>query len=85
MENKEDILATIEIDLKKVAWSSLIQTVLLSIIGLLFYGWLYDGFQITFSFLDFLLVCRRLCTYLSVLHECFLSNWVLVIRKSSLA
>ncbi|WP_192797412.1 DUF3267 domain-containing protein [Psychrobacillus glaciei] len=70
MQNKEDILSIIEIDLKKVAWSSLLMTVLLSILGLLFYAWLYDGFAITFSFVDFLLFFIGY-VLLIVLHEAF--------------
>ncbi|WP_391206012.1 DUF3267 domain-containing protein [Psychrobacillus sp. L4] len=70
MQNKEDILSIIEIDLKKVAWSSLLMTVLLSILGLLFYGWLYDGFAITLSFVDFLLFFIGYAL-LIVLHEIF--------------
>lgn len=55
MENKEDILTIIDIDLKKVAWFSLIITVLLSILGLVIYSWLHDGFNINFSIVDLLL------------------------------
>lgn len=70
MENQEDFLATIEIDLKRVAWSSLIQTVLLSIIGLIVYVFFYGTIQITFSFWVFLLVCVGY-VLLIILHECF--------------
>lgn len=70
MENKEDILSIIEIDLKKVSWSSLLITVFLSILGLFLYGWLYDGFSITFSFVDFLLFVIGYAL-LIVLHESF--------------
>ncbi|WP_391118724.1 DUF3267 domain-containing protein [Psychrobacillus sp. L3] len=70
MENKEDVLSIIEIDLKKIAWSSLFMTVFLSIIGLIFYSWLHDGFAITFSFVDFLLFFIGYVS-LIVLHEFF--------------
>ncbi|MFF2754499.1 DUF3267 domain-containing protein [Psychrobacillus sp. NPDC058041] len=70
MENKEDFLSIIEIDLKKVAWSNLFLTLFLSIFGLFFYAWLYDGFTITFSFLDFLLFFIGYAL-LIVLHEFF--------------
>ncbi|WP_205961770.1 DUF3267 domain-containing protein [Psychrobacillus vulpis] len=70
MEIKEDVLSIIEIDLKKVAWSSLIMTVVTSIFGLLFYVLLYNGFEITFSILDFLLFLIGY-VLLIVLHESF--------------
>ncbi|MEI4771019.1 DUF3267 domain-containing protein [Psychrobacillus sp. FJAT-51614] len=70
MENKEDILTIINIDLKKVAWSSLFITVFLSILGLFIYSWLYDGFNINFSIID-LLVFFLGYAFLIILHECF--------------
>lgn len=70
MVDEKNILSIIEIDLKKVARSSLLMTVFLSILGLLFYVFLYNGFDITFSFLDFLLFFLGYIL-LIVLHECF--------------
>jgi hypothetical protein len=70
LENEEEFFSIIEIDLKKVAWSSLLMTLFVSIFGLLFYSWLYDGFTITFSFLDFLLFFIGYAL-LIVLHESF--------------
>ncbi|ALC87156.1 hypothetical protein AM499_16090 [Bacillus sp. FJAT-22090] len=70
MENKEDILTIIDTDLKKVAWFSLIITVLLSILGLVIYSWLHDGFNINFSIVDLLLFFLGYAL-LIVFHECF--------------
>ena len=70
MENREDYLSIIEIDLKKVAWSSLIMTVIFSIVGLVIYTFIRGDIQITFTFWDFLLVCIGYIL-LIVLHECF--------------
>ncbi|WP_342599593.1 DUF3267 domain-containing protein [Psychrobacillus sp. FSL H8-0483] len=72
MENyeQEDILSVIEIDLKKVAWSSLIMTFSFSIIGMIIYISLYGSFQITFSFVDLLLLFFGY-VLLIILHECF--------------
>ena len=70
MENKENLLAIIEIDLKKVAWGSLIMTGVLSIVGLVLYTFLQGDILITFTLLDFLLVFLGYIL-LIVLHECF--------------
>lgn len=77
MENNEDILSIIEIDLKKVAWASLIMTAVFSIAGIIMYVFLYGSVQITFSFLGFLLICVGY-VLLIVLHECFhlMGFWV---------
>ncbi|MFJ8064281.1 DUF3267 domain-containing protein [Psychrobacillus sp. NPDC096426] len=70
MENKENFLSIIEIDLKRVAWVSLLMTVILSIVGLIVYTFLQGDIRLTFTFLDFFLVCIGYIL-LIILHECF--------------
>lgn len=70
MENKEDYLSVIEIDLKKVTWSSFIVTILLSLLGIFFYIWLYGGFEVIFSLIDLLYFFIGY-VLLIILHEAF--------------
>ncbi|PZX03730.1 putative zincin peptidase [Psychrobacillus insolitus] len=68
--DKEEYLSVIDIDLKKVALSSLVMTALLSIAGLFIYVELYNGFSITFTFIDILLFIIGYIV-LIILHEIF--------------
>lgn len=70
MDNNEDYLSIIEIDLKKVTWSSFIMTVLLSLLGIFIYTWLYNGLEVIFSLIDLLLFFIGYIL-LIVLHEAF--------------
>lgn len=70
MEMKEDVLSTIEIDIKKVAKSSLIMTAILSVVGIIVYILFYGSIHITFTFLGFFLICFGYIL-LIVLHEFF--------------
>lgn len=70
MEKREDYLSIVEIDLKRVAWSSLLMTVILSIVGLVIYTFLQGAIQLTLTFWGFFLFCIGYIL-LIVLHECF--------------
>ena len=70
LEKKDDILSTIEINLNKVTWLSLVITVIFSIIGMLLYMLLHREFEISFSFISILLFFIGY-VILIVLHECF--------------
>lgn len=70
MENKDELLSIIEIDLRKVAWSSLIATILLSLLGLFTYYSLYNELDITFSIVNMLFFFLGY-VLLIILHEIF--------------
>lgn len=70
MEQKDNIFSIIEIDLKKVGWSSIIMTIVLSFVGMLIYTLLYNVFGFNFTLLDFLFFLIGY-TVLIFLHECF--------------
>ena len=68
--DKKEYLSVIDIDIKKVALNSLVMTALLSIAGLFIYVELYNGFSITFTFIDILLFVIGYIV-LIILHELF--------------
>lgn len=70
MENNDELLTIIEIDLRKVAWSSLILTMLLSFLGLLTYYLFFNELDITFSFVNILFFVSGY-VLLIILHEMF--------------
>lgn len=70
MGQKDNIFSIIEIDLKKVGWSSFIMTIVLSFVGMLIYTLLYSTSELSFTFLDILFFLIGYAG-LIFLHECF--------------
>ena len=76
MENKLEVLHTIELDMKKLTMASLWQTIILSVIGVILY-FLLNGLHISLSLSGFFLFLL-FYVVLIILHEFFhlLGFWV---------